>query len=89
MGPPINGACRHQVVVGGGKRVSVDLNDFNHAVQLFESVAGYAAARTAYIKRTIDRLAKIEDAITGNSLNIDDQVRRPSLSLSLLVSPRH
>ena len=72
---PVNDASRHSVSIAGtGKNAAVDLNDFNHSVQLFESVSAYAAARTGYLQRTIDRLAKMEDAITGNKLNIDDQV---------------
>jgi hypothetical protein len=57
--------------------VTVDLNDFNHCQQLFPSVEQYEATRVAYLKDLVERFAFVEDAITGNRLSIDDQVRLP------------
>ena len=59
--------------------VSMDLNDFNHCHQLFTSVEQYEATRSEYLKDLVERLAFVEDAITGNRLNIDDQVRAVDL----------
>lgn len=54
--------------------ITMDLNDFNHSVQRFESAAAYSAARTVYLAALVERLSYVEDAITGNRLRIEDQL---------------
>jgi hypothetical protein len=49
------------------------LNEFNHSVQRFPSVADYEAARANYLEDIVVREAEVEDAITGNNLRIKDQ----------------
>ena len=49
------------------------LNEFNHSVQRFPSVAEYEAARANYLEDIVVREAHVEDAITGNNLRIKDQ----------------
>ena len=49
------------------------LNEFNHSVQRFPSVAEYEAARINYLEDIVVREAHVEDAITGNNLRIKDQ----------------
>mmetsp|Transcript_13926 Transcript_13926/g.35924 ORF Transcript_13926/g.35924 Transcript_13926/m.35924 type:complete len:1262 (+) Transcript_13926:78-3863(+) len=70
----IGKGSRHKVAIQGGGTTIVDLNEFNHAPQHFESVAEYASTRVAYLEQIIDKLSLIEDAITGNRLNCDDQL---------------
>ena len=41
------------------------LNEFNHSVQRFPSVAEYEAARANYLEDIVTREALVEDAITG------------------------
>jgi hypothetical protein len=49
------------------------LNEFNHSIQRFPSVAEYEAARNNYLEDIVVREAHVEDAITGNNLRIKDQ----------------
>ena len=90
--PPLNGGSHHALMVESGpskgRKIFADLNEFNHCLQLFPSVDEYEAARTAYLEELVDKLAHIQDAITGNRLNVDDQVRvccRKSSSPSFLI----
>ena len=53
--------------------VIIALNEFNHSVQRFASVAAYEAARANYLEDIVVREAHVEDAITGNNLRIKDQ----------------
>jgi hypothetical protein len=46
------------------------LNEFNHSVQRFPSVAQYEGARANYLEDIVVREALVEDAITGNNLRI-------------------
>ena len=71
----IGRGSRHKVSIGGGPPMIVDLNEFNHTLQRFESVAEYNSTRQEHLAQVIDKLSLIEDAITGNRLNCDDQVR--------------
>lgn len=103
--PVINAGSLHKLSVPGkgkdakSREVEVDLNDFNHCQQLFPSVDEFRAARVDYLKALIQRLGQVDDAITGNRLNIDDQVRhlprlacRPfflSESQMAHIAPRH
>ena len=72
----VNASSRHSVRINGQTATTIDLNDYNHTKQRFETVQEYHQARTTYITELIDKLALIEDAITGNRLNADDQVCR-------------
>ena len=49
------------------------LNEFNHSVQRFPSVAQYEGARANYLEDIVVREALVEDAITGNNLRTKDQ----------------
>ena len=69
-----SGSCHKVTVAGQPTEVQVDLNEFNHAAQRFESVAEYDAIRDIYLQEVISKLSLIEDAITGNRLNCDDQL---------------
>ena len=53
--------------------VTIALNEFNHSVQRFPSVAAYESARANYLEDIVVREALVEDAITGNNLRIKDQ----------------
>ena len=53
--------------------ITAALNEFNHSVQRFKSVAEYEAARTNYCEDIVEKEAMVEDAITGNMLRIKDQ----------------
>lgn len=81
VGPPLNAGSHHALTIESGpaqgRRVTADLNEFNHCLQLFGCVADYEAARTSYLNKLIDKLAFVQDAITGNRLNVDDQVNPP------------
>lgn len=60
---------------GGKRQIHMDLNSFNHCKLVdFGSVAEYENARTKYLEGLAEKLSYIEDAITGNSLNMDDQI---------------
>jgi hypothetical protein len=51
----------------------VDLNDYNHCVQRFDTVGEYEAARQAHLADLIHALGTVEDAITGNKIQLDKQ----------------
>ena len=78
----LNAGQHHALTVESGpakgKRIFADLNDFNHCLQLFPSITEYEAARTSYLETLVGKLAFIQDAITGNRLNVDDQVNTRS-----------
>ena len=69
------GRARVRLDVPGQSNVllTVALNEFNHSVQRFPSVAEYEAARANYLEDIVVREAHVEDAITGNNLRIKDQ----------------
>ena len=60
-------------IPGQAITVTAALNEFNHSVQRFPSVAEYEAARANYLEDIVVREALVEDAITGNNLRIKDQ----------------
>ena len=60
-------------IPGQAVTITAALNEFNHSVQRFPSVAEYEAARANYCEDIIVREALVEDAITGNMLRIKDQ----------------
>ena len=51
---------------GDTVKITVALNEFNHSVQRFRSVAEYEAARANYLEDIVEREAIVEDAITGD-----------------------
>lgn len=51
-----------------------DLNDYNHSVQRFPSAGEYEVARANYCNAIVQVEDKVEDAITGNELRIEDQL---------------
>ena len=71
----VGSGSTHQVTVARqpGKTL-IDLNKFNHAKQRFESVAQYNKVRAMYLQEVVEQFSLIEDAITGNRLNCDDQL---------------
>lgn len=77
--PPLNsGTFTHLKV--GKREIHMDLNAFNHVkLTHLSSTAAYEAGRIVYLENLIKRLSFVEDAITGNSLNIEDQVCAPVL----------
>ena len=54
--------------------LTCSLNEFNHSVQRFASAADFERCRLAYCKDIISSEDKVEDAITGNELRIEDQL---------------
>ena len=64
--------------------ITCALNEFNHSVQRFPSVAEYEAARANYLEDIVVREALVEDAITGNNLRIKDQ----TLHISTATDPQ-
>ena len=51
-----------------------DLNDMNHAVQRFTNIDAYEEVRRVYCGDIVTAEDKVEDAITGNQLRIEDQL---------------
>jgi hypothetical protein len=77
--PPLNSGSMHTLTIESSthhkpRSVTFDLNEFNHCQQLFTSALEYEEMRMKYLQQLVDRLAFVEDAITGNRLNIDDQL---------------
>lgn len=68
------------------RQLNTDLNSFNHCQQLFSSVFEYEETRVTYLRKLVDKLAYVQDAITGNRLSIDDQVSQRRLPST---APRH
>ena len=56
------------------KLLDVDLNLTNHCVQRFQSVEAYEEARLLHCADIIERERYVEDAITGNTLDIAEQL---------------
>ena len=73
-------ASTHELLLQaeGSRAQPVALNQYNHVLQRFESAAAYEAARTDYCARLASKLAVIEDAITGNMLDLQTQTIRVS-----------
>ena len=58
------------------KVIEADLNQCNHCVQRFNTVAAYEQARLLHCADIITRERHVDDAITGNTLDIAEQVTR-------------
>ncbi|KAL1499349.1 hypothetical protein AB1Y20_011556 [Prymnesium parvum] len=70
MGP----ANKHKLKLADGSVVKVDLNAFNHSTtEYFETAGAYEAARVAFCERVVASLGKVQDAITNNVLDIEEQ----------------
>ena len=63
---------RGQLVAGGEEEggVDLDLNECNHTVQRFASVAEYEGGRATYCTTLRDEFETVEDGITGNVLRL-------------------
>lgn len=72
-GEPLNAGSLYRLE-GGGSTVQLDLNEYNHCMQTLPSAKAYVDAREAYLESIVSSLSKVEDAITGNWLSIDDQL---------------
>ncbi len=51
----------------------IDLNDVNHCAQAFLSLEAFERSRVAYCNLVLERGRLVEDAITGNHLDIEKQ----------------
>ena len=63
---------RHALRIDG-EAVHVDLNERNHAAARMDSQA-FAARRMAYLREVRREFDKVEDAITGAELRVEDQI---------------
>ena len=70
-------------LAGEEQIVIAALNEFNHSVQRFPTVAEYEAAR-AYCEDMVVREEYVEDAITGNMLRIKDQTLHVSTATDVV-----
>ena len=59
-----------------------DLNEYNHAVQRFANKDEYEKMRVDHCLVIVENNAKVEDAITGNTLNIKDQLVKVDVKAS-------
>ena len=57
-----------------GKLIEADLNLTNYCVQRFATVAAYEEARLLHCAEIVERERHVEDAITGNTLDIAEQL---------------
>ena len=57
-----------------GKLIEADLNACNHVVQRFKTAAAYEEARLIHCAEIVERERHVEDAITGNTLDIAEQL---------------
>ena len=57
-----------------GKLIDVDLNMCNHCVQRFATVEAYEEARLLHCADIVARERNVDDAITGNTLDIAEQL---------------
>ena len=65
-----------------GATVEADLNEFNHAVQRFASKDEYEKMRVDHCQVIVEKNAQVEDAITGNTLFIKDQLVKVDVKAS-------
>ena len=78
--PEASAGAKHwlRLVIPGrpadGKIVEADLNECNHVVQRFNSAEAYEEARLLHCADIIERERFVEDAITGNTLDIAEQL---------------
>ena len=66
-------ASTYRLELTSGRQVQLELNGFNHCAQRFDDAAAYEAALTAYCSRRVDEFKEVEDAITGNTLDLHSQ----------------
>lgn len=71
---------RHRVACHGAdgaeQNVEVDLNEMNHSSQRFNSAEEFEEARALYCRKITQEGRYIEDAITGNRVDISEQIVR-------------
>ena len=76
--PDLKAGNKHWIQVtdakGGGRPIVGDLNEFSHCVPLFGTVGEYEDKRVQHCCDIVAKNEKVEDAITGNTLNIRDQL---------------
>jgi Ran GTPase-activating protein (RanGAP) involved in mRNA processing and transport len=75
--PDLKSGNRHWVEMTVKDKVSIvaaDLNEYNHCQPRFETVAEYEEQRVQHCLDMVARNEKVEDAITGNTLAIKDQL---------------
>jgi hypothetical protein len=65
--------ARHGLKLASGAKIELDLNEFNHCVQRFESVAAYHQARLSFREHLRESCATVQDGITGTQLKVEDQ----------------
>lgn len=69
---------RHLLRFSSGEAgaVPLDLNEMNHSLQRFESAAAFEAERVRYLEHILhsDEFKYVEDAITGNRLEVASQL---------------
>ncbi|CAE7919644.1 unnamed protein product, partial [Symbiodinium necroappetens] len=75
---------RHRVrytTAGASEEHEVDLNEMNHSLQRFASLHDFEATRIAYCKKVVEDGRYIEDAITGNRVDISEQIVRVQMEV--------
>lgn len=65
---------RYTLRLAHGAELTVDLNDFNHCVQRFDSVSDFQAAISSFCTHLSRATEELEDAITGVKLRTADQL---------------
>ena len=74
---------RHWLQLKSSKQlVEADLNEYNHAIQRFASKDDYEKSRVDHCMNIVENNAKVEDAITGNTLLIKDQLVKVDVKAS-------
>ena len=74
---------RHWLQLKSSKQlVEADLNEFNHAIQRFNSKDDYEKMRVDHCSEIVENNSKVEDAITGNTLLIKDQLVKVDVKAS-------
>ncbi|CAE7773870.1 unnamed protein product, partial [Symbiodinium sp. CCMP2456] len=66
---------------GASEEHEVDLNEMNHSLQRFASLQDYEATRIEYCKKVVEDGRYIEDAITGNRVDISEQIVRVQMEV--------
>ena len=78
--PDVSAGTKHWLRVqteghtAAGKLIEADLNLTNHCVQHFATAAAYEEARLLHCADIVARERHVEDAITGNTLDIAEQL---------------
>ncbi|CAE7204717.1 prsA [Symbiodinium natans] len=81
---------RHRVRYQSGgvpEELEVDLNEMNHSLLRFASLREFEEARIAYCKQVVEDGRYIEDAITGNRVDISEQIVRVQMEVRKLPDP--